>query len=161
MSKLILNRKEILEGIKEYFDIEELACDHLLEYYKDNTSRIWDFLDTGFLANLLVIRRDMVQRPMYCNNHKRGQHQRGIRCNLCELVKEKDRPYLSGHVLGKAADFSIEGISGVREMNRMRQRIVLLKGVLPVSMRMEAGVSWLHIDVMPTPNGQKVYEFTK
>ena len=158
MSK-VLNRAEILEGIKKYFDIEELVCNHLLEYYKNNPERCWDFLDTGFLANLLAIRRDIIQKPMYCNNHKKGVHQRGIRCNLCELVKEKNRPYLSGHVLGKAGDFSVEGVSDTQHMDRVRQRIKLLPVALSVPLRMEAGVSWLHIDVMPTPNGQKVYEF--
>lgn len=156
-----INREDILREIKKYFDIEELACNHLLEHYKDNPERIWDFLDTNFLANLLGVRRDIIQRPMYCNNHKQGIHQRGIRCNLCEMVKEKNRPYMSAHVLGKGADFSIEGVSGVKQMDYQRQKIRLLPVALPVPMRMEAGVSWLHIDVMPTPNGQKVYEFTE
>lgn len=152
MSKL--DRQKTLELIKEYFDIEELACDHLLEYYKDNTERIWDFLDTGFLANLLVIRRGL-NKPMYSNNHKAGVHQRGLRCNLCELVKEKNRPYLSGHVLGKAGDFTIEGMTAAEA----RKQIKLMADKLPVPLRMEAEVGWLHIDVMPTPNGKKVYEF--
>lgn len=154
-----IDRAKVLAEIKQYFDIEELVCDHLLEYYKANPERCWDFLDTGFLANLLALRRDVIQRPMYCNNHKRGQHQRGLRCNLCELVKEKDRPYLSGHVLGKAGDFSIEGVSGVRGMNCIRNKIKSIPVAFPVSLRMEANVNWLHIDVMPTPNGEKVYEF--
>lgn len=152
MSKL--NRQKTLELIKEYFDIEELACDHLLEYYKDNPERIWDFLDTGFLVNLLVIRRGL-NKPMYCNNHSAGVHQRGLRCNLCELVKGKSRPYLSGHVLGKAGDFTIEGMTAAEA----RKQIKLMADKLPVPLRMEADVSWLHIDVMPTPNGNKVYEF--
>lgn len=152
MSKL--NRQKTLELIKEYFDIEELACNHLLEYYKDNVERCWDFLDTGFLADLLVIRRGL-NKPMYCNNHSVGVHQRGLRCNLCELVKGKDRPYLSGHVLGKAGDFTIEGMTAAEA----RKQIKLMADKLPVPLRMEADVSWLHIDVMPTPNGNKVYEF--
>lgn len=155
-----LDRTEILKGIKQYFDIEELVCDHMLERWKDDPERCWDFLDTNFLAVLLILRRDIIQRPMYCNNHKRGQHQRGIRCNMCEMVKEKDYPYMSAHILGKGADFSIEGIAGVRAMDYQRQKIHLAIGYYPVPIRMEAGVSWLHIDVMPTPNGQKIYEFT-
>lgn len=154
------NREDVLREIKKYFDIEELVCDHMLERWKDDPERCWDFLDTNFLAVLLILRRDIIQRPMYCNNHKRGQHQRGIRCNMCEMVKEKTQPYLSAHVLGKGADFSIEGIAGVRAMDYQRKKIHLAIGYYPVPIRMEAGVSWLHIDVMPTPNGQKIYEFT-
>jgi hypothetical protein len=152
-----MERSAILSEIKQYFDIEELVCNHVLERWGEDA---WQFLDTGFLANLLVIRRDVIQRPMYCNNHKRGLHQRGLRCNLCEMVKEKDRPYLSAHILGKAGDFSVEGIGSASAMGRMRSRIKLLaQAALPVPLRMEADVSWLHIDVMPTPSGQKIYEF--
>ena len=154
-----LDRASILEGIKQYFDIEELVCDHMLERWKDNPERCWDFLDTGFLALLLMLRRDVIQQPMYCNNHKKGVHQRGIRCNMCEMVKEKDYPYMSAHVLGKGGDFSVEGVSGVRAMDYIRKKIKLFSGMYPVSFRMEAGVSWLHIDVMPTPDGQNIYEF--
>ena len=154
------NREEVLREIKKYFDIEELVCDHMLERWKDDPERCWDFLDTDFLAVLLILRRDIIQRPMYCNNHKKGVHQRGIRCNMCEMVKEKNYSYLSAHVLGKGADFSIEGVAGVRAMDYQRKKIRLANGFFPVPIRMEAGVSWLHIDVMPTPNEQKIYEFT-
>lgn len=154
-----VNRAEVLEGIKKYFDIEELVCDHMLERWKDDPERCWDFLDTGFLAVLLILRRDVIQVPMYSNNHRRGQHQRGIRCNLCKMVKEKDYPYMSAHVLGKGADFSVEGITNVRGYDYIRKKIRLLAGAFPVPIRMEAGVSWLHIDVMPTPDGQSIYEF--
>lgn len=155
----ILDRAAILEGIKQFFDIEELVCDHILARWTDNPERCWDFLDTGFLAVLLILRRDIIQKPMYCNNHKRGQHQRGIRCNMCEMVKEKDYPYMSAHVLGKGADFSVEGITNVRGYDYLRKKIRLATGFFPVPIRMEAGVSWLHIDVMPTPDGQSIYEF--
>jgi hypothetical protein len=151
-----MERNAILSEIKQYFDIEELVCNHVLERWGEDA---WQFLDTGFLANLLALRRDVIQRPMYCNNHKKGIYQRGLRCNLCELVKEKDRPYLSAHVLGKAGDFSIEGVSGVYQMGLMRGRIKLYPVAFPVPLRMEADVSWLHVDVMPTPTGQKIYEF--
>lgn len=153
---IITDRNEIIAELRDYFSIDELVCNHVLARWGDDA---WRFLDTGFLANLLAARRDVIQQPMYCNNHTKGVFQRGLRCNLCELAKEKDIPYLSAHVLGKGADFSIEGVVGVKGMNTIRQRIKLLPGAFPVPLRMEAGVSWLHFDVMPTPNGQKVYEF--
>ena len=151
-----MERNTILSEIKQYFDIEELVCNHVLERWGEDA---WQFLDTGFLANLLALRRDVIQKPMYCNNHKKGIYQRGLRCNLCELVKEKDRPYLSAHIMGKAGDFSIEGVSGVYQMGLMRNRIKLYPVAFPVPLRMEADVSWLHIDVMPTPAGHRIYEF--
>ena len=89
-----MDRTQILAEIKRFFDAEELVCNHTLERHKNAS---WRFLDTMYLWCLLVIRRDILRKPMYCNNHSAGQHQRGLRCNLCELVKSKDRVYLSGH----------------------------------------------------------------
>lgn len=152
----VIDRDEVLREIKQYFDIEELVCNHVLERWGEDA---WQFLDTIFLANLLRLRRDVIQRPMYCNNHKKGVYQRGLRCNLCELVKEKDRPYLSAHVLGKGADFSIEGVVDARDMEYMRKRVRLLPGAFISPIRMEKNTSWLHFDVMPNPYGQKIYEF--
>lgn len=152
----IIDRDEILRELKQYFDIEELVCNHVLERWGEDA---WQFLDTIFLANLLRLRRDVIQRPMYCNNHKKGVYQRGLRCNMCELVKSKDRPYLSAHVLGKGADFSIEGVVDARDMEYMRKRVRLLPGAFISPIRMEKDVSWLHFDVMPNPYGQKIYEF--
>ena len=151
-----MERNDILKEIKQYFDIEELVCDHILARWGEDA---WKFLDTGYLANLLVLRRDVIQQPMYCNNHAKGVHQRGVRCNLCQLVKEKTTPYLSAHIMGKAGDFSVQGFSGLVKMDGIRTKIKLLPAAFPVPMRMEKGVNWLHIDVMPTPGGQKIYEF--
>jgi hypothetical protein len=40
--------------------------------------------------------------------HKNGSFdERGLRCNLCELVKDKTTVYLSAHSLGKAIDFNV------------------------------------------------------
>lgn len=151
-----MERSEVLAEIKKYFDIEELVCDHVLGVWGNQA---WQFFDTAFLETLLILRRDVIQRPMYCNNHSKGVYQRGLRCNMCELVKSKERPYLSAHIFGKGGDFSIEGVSGIKEMDYIRSKIRVLAGGLPYPIRMEAGVSWLHIDVMPTPNGSKVHEF--
>jgi hypothetical protein len=152
----VIDRDEVLREIKHYFDIEELVCNHVLERWGEDA---WQFLDTIFLTNLLILRRDVIQKPMYCNNHKRKVYQRGLRCNLCEMVKEKDRPYLSAHVLGKGADFSIEDIGGVAMMERMRQRVRALSSVFVGPIRMEKDVSWLHFDCLPNPYGLKLYEF--
>ena len=151
-----MNRSKLITDVKEFFDIDELVCNHVLKRWKNDTERAWDFLDTKYLANLLVIRRDILQHPMYCNYHEKGRHQRGLRCNLCELVKDKDYAYMSAHILGKAGDFTVRGMSA----EDARLRIKLLAGALPYPIRLEKDVSWLHFDVMPLEDGQKVYEFS-
>lgn len=149
-----MERDEILAEIKRFFDAEELVCNHTLARHKDAS---WRFLDTMYLWCLLVIRKDILRRPMYCNNHSAGQHQRGLRCNLCELVKSKDRVYLSPHILSKGGDFTVVGMTA----EEARQKIKTFQHLLPCPIRIEEGVSWLHFDVMPNDAGVKVFGFTE
>ena len=64
--------------------------------------------------------------------------------------------YLSPHPLGKGLDFTVQGMTAQEARSRIRNNAHLL----PYPLRMEAGVSWLHIDVLPQYGiDQKVYEF--
>ena len=144
-------RDEIIRQLHNYFQVRELVCNHT---YSKWGERSWQFLDTAYLENLLVIRRDILQVPMTCNHG--NQLQRGLRCNVCELVSEKQTPYLSSHCLGKAGDFTVKGMTAQEARSRIRNNAHLL----PHPLRMEGGVSWLHIDVLPQYGIEaKVYEF--
>lgn len=146
-----MTREEILKEVKKYFDVDELVCNHIFDKWKQNS---WQFLDTDFLHCLLIIRRDIIQKPMYCNGNQ--AHQRGVRCNRCDLVKQKNTVYVSSHILGKAGDFSCP----VYKADKMRELIKEKKDLLPCPIRMEADVSWLHFDVLPQCGvTDKVYEF--
>jgi hypothetical protein len=149
-----MERTEILDEIKHFFDVDELVCNHTLARH---TKKSWKFLDTMYLWCLLVIRRDILRKPMYCNNHSAGQYQRGLRCNMCQLVKDKNRVYLSGHIFGKAGDFTVVGMTA----EEAREKIKEFQHLLPCPIRLEEGVSWLHFDVMPNDDGVKVFEFTE
>lgn len=147
-----LDREQIIRDLHKYFQIRELVCEHTHSKWGE---RAWQFLDTNYLACLLVIRRDILQLPMTCNHD--GANQRGLRCNLCELVFEKAGVYLSSHVLGKAGDFTVQGITAQEARSRIRN----MAHLLPCPIRMEGGVSWLHFDVLPQYGvTDKVYEFT-
>lgn len=146
-----MNRNEIIKEISSYFKIQELVCSHI---YKKWGEASWQFIDTAYLETLLVIRRDIIRMPMLCNNESMSQ--RGVRCNLCKLVKSKSTPYLSAHVLGKAGDFTVIGLTA----EEARQRILMNADLFPHPVRMEANVSWLHIDVLPQWGvKEKVYFF--
>lgn len=147
-----MERQQILNEIKPFFNIEELVCDHTLSKFGNQA---WDFLDTDFLHCLLVIRRDILQKPMWCNGN--GAKQRGLRCNLCPLVKEKKVPYISAHVQGKAGDFTITGMTAEQARQKIKEKAYLL----PHPIRLEAGVSWLHFDVreVTTHKNTKIAEF--
>lgn len=149
-----MTRAEIINALRPYFDADELVCDHT--YAKFGAVQSWNFLDTDYLHALLVIRRDILKKPMWCNS--KTKHQRGLRCNRCEMVRGKSSVYLSAHVLGKAGDFDVTGMTA----EQARQKIKENAHLLPCPVRLEKGVSWLHIDVRPddTRPGQKVIEFS-
>lgn len=145
-------RDDIIRELHKYFQIRELVCEHTFSKWGE---RAWQFLDTNYLACLLVIRRDILQLPMVCNHD--GANQRGLRCNRCGLVRDKGSVYLSSHVLGKAGDFTVQGITAQEARSRIRN----MAHLLPCPIRMEGGVSWLHFDVLPQYGiTDKVYEFT-
>lgn len=151
-----MNRDEIIKEIKKYFEISELVCDHTFNKYGE---KAWKFLDTDFLHALLVIRRDIIKLPMWCNS--KTAHQRGLRCNQCQIVKTAKGVYLSPHCMGKAGDFTITGMTA----SAAREKIKANASLLPCKVRLEkwdasgTEISWVHIDVVNEPQNQKVYEF--
>lgn len=146
-----MTRNEIIRALRQFFDIDELVCSHTLAAWGE---RAWQFLATDYLHALLIIRRDILRRPMYCNGF--GKYQRGLRCNMCPLVAEKESVYLSSHVLGQAGDFTVEGMTAKEARALIRANAHLL----PCNIRLEGGVSWLHIDTLPQVGvTDKVYVF--
>lgn len=148
----MMDRDKIIRELHNYFQVSELVCEHTHSKWGE---RSWQFLDTNYLACLLIIRRDILQLPMTCNHS--GANQRGLRCNRCDLVKDKSSIYLSSHVFGKAGDFTVKGLTAQEARSRIRN----MANLLPCPIRMEGGVSWLHFDVLPQYGvTTKVYEFT-
>lgn len=140
-----MTRTEIINQIRPYFDIDELVCNHTLEKFGESA---WEFLDTNYLHALLVIRRDILRSPMYCNG--KGATQRGLRCNMCQLVKSKTYTYISAHILGKAGDFDVKGMTA----EQARRLIIEHQDLLPCQIRLEKDVSWLHFDTRSEDNKQ-------
>ena len=148
-----MNREKIIRELHNYFQVSELVCGHTFSRWGE---RSWQFLDTEYLAALLVIRRDILQLPMTCNTSSATQ--RGLRCNVCELVKEKKKNYLSSHILGKAGDFTVKGLTA----EQARERIIQNAHLLPCNIRLEDKVTWLHMDVLPQFGvTERVYLFSE
>ena len=144
-------REKIISDLSPYFKVKELVCDHTYAKFGEAS---WNFLDTDFLHVVLILRRDILRRPMYCNFG--SYHQRGLRCNRCQIVRCKEGVYLSAHVLGKAGDFTVQGMTAEAARTAVKRNADLL----PCQVRMEKGKSWLHIDVRPTAGkAEKVVEF--
>lgn len=146
-----MNRTQIITELKKYFKVNELVCNHIYDRWGEFS---WQFLDTDYLHALLVIRRDILKAGMTCNNGTAKQ--RGMRCNRCELVRHKPSVYVSAHILGKAGDFTVTGMSA----EDARKKIKASASLLPCAIRVEGGVTWLHFDVRPQDGfAGKVYEF--
>lgn len=146
-----MSRSETITALKQYFKVKELVCPHTYQRYGENA---WQFLSTCYLETLLVIREQILAAPMYCNTS--NLNQRGLRCNLCPIVSNKQSLYLSAHILGKAGDFTVRGLTAEEASNKIIQNAHLL----PYPIRMEKNVTWLHIDTLQQYNiAEKVYLF--
>lgn len=142
----------MIDEIKQYFDIEELVCPHIKEVHGEAA---WRLFDPRLLEVLLWIRRK-VNKPIYANWYDRNLTQRGIRCNLCQLVKDKSAAgvlYVSPHILAAGIDFDIQGMLA----EESRQWIEKNKAGLPHPIRIERGVSWVHLDVLVISNNKVTY----
>ena len=145
------DRNAIIRALGKYFHVKELVCPHC---YAKWGQKAWQFLDTDLLYCLLLLRETIICKPMVVNYN--GHWQRGLRCNMCDLVKSKTDVYLSAHVLGKAIDFNVQGM----DANEARRLIKLHAPSFPCNVRLEKGVSWVHFDVVQQWGiTDKVYEF--
>lgn len=149
-----MNRKEIIQELKKYFSVNELVCNHTFAKFGEKS---WQFLQTELLHTLLILRTEIINRPMHVNYA--GRFQRGLRCNICQLVKDKtklNQIYLSAHVNGAGVDFNTDEYTA----EKCRQLIKGNADKLPYPIRLEKAVTWVHIDVYDDHlNEQKIVEF--
>jgi len=153
--------EKIYTEIKKYFTIQEFVSKKV---YKKHGERAWKFICPRLLHTLLVI-RIMIDKPITINNwHVGGKFsQRGLRSNLSSIFMskfKKGRMYLSAHVLGRAVDFDVAGMTAPE----VRQ---WLKGAykhLPYKIRLEnemkgKQINWVHLDMFWEKKNKKVYLF--
>ena len=144
-----MDRAILIQQVKNYFDIKELVCPHVYQVFGELS---WGFFREDYLETILFLRRHFGVK-MYCNYA--GMTQRGVRCNICQIVKEKQRPYLSGHVLWCAGDWTFEGY----EAEQIRHEIKSIAHLLPCPIRLERSVTWVHIDTLAYGRTGKITEF--
>lgn len=147
-----MNRNELINEVKKNFELKELVCPHVLNQYGD---KAWQFLSTELLSTIYVLRNKVINRPMIINNGTTFT-QRGLRCNMCELVKSKTKPYMSPHILGKSIDFHCTDITP----EECRQLIKKNINEFEYPIRLEEGVNWVHIDCYTLDSDTKLTTFT-
>lgn len=145
-----MDRQEIINNLKPYFNVRELVCNHVYERFKEQS---WMFLSTQLLHTILVLRTEVVKLPMIVNTST--MKQRGLRCNMCPIVKNKKYAYLSAHVTGNGIDFTCNS----KTAEEVRQMIRDNADKLPYKIRLEKNVSWCHVDVYDNGTDNKIAEF--
>ena len=147
-----MNRTEILIEIKKYFGIHELVGSRTFKKYGD---RAWRFFGTNALHALLIVREN-IDAPITVNSGNREQ--RGLRTNIQPLVRDKaerNQLYISAHILGRAFDFDVKDMTA----EQVRDWIVENEELFPFKIRLEDGVSWVHMDDIDEEKNPKVYLF--
>lgn len=167
----------------KYFDIEELVCPHV--FYKFGETA-FQFLDPrqlilidwlrvkmgpGFVNNWHELFKDSDFIKYIAGRMKAKQpiveadipaapkgllDERGLRCHLCDSVKKKTKAgvlYASPHITAQADDIDFQG----RLAEEVRQFLIKNRNILPFPIRIEAGVSWVHMDCRETT--EKVFVF--
>ena len=143
-------RLEIIGRLRAFFDVSELVCPHTFARFGE---KAWQFFDTTTLHTLLVLRTEILRVPMTINAGDSAQ--RGLRCNLCSIVKGQKKQYLSAHLMGKGFDV----VSTEMTAEEMRKKIVENADKLPVPIRLERDVSWLHFDTFDPTNSKNKITF--
>lgn len=150
----MMTRNNLIKQLKPYFSIRELVCPHVYNRFKESA---WQFISTELLSTLLVLRTKVICKPIIINNWSiNGPYsQRGLRCNQCELVKNKKSVYLSSHCIGKGVDFSVSDMSAEDVRKQIKENVS--KFEYPI--RIEEGTSWVHIDCYTMDDSVKLVTF--
>jgi hypothetical protein len=138
----------------QYFKLYELVCPHVYHKFGETA---WNFLDDKAVITMDWIRRTL-GKSITINNWKDGGDfdERGLRCIQCSLVKTKcikGLVYVSPHILGRAYDFDVAGLTA----GEVRVWLAYNKDKIPYPIRLEDDVNWVHMDTEDT--GNRVYIF--
>lgn len=156
-----MDRWQIINELKDYFAIYELVGPYT---YKAHGDRAWKFFSTEALHALLITRKG-IDKPMTVNTWFWGGKfsQRGLRSNIQNIVRQITKSlklYLSGHVLGEAFDFDVEGMTA----SEVRGWILDNRELYPMKIRLEHlkngnEINWVHMDTIQEEHNPDVYFF--
>lgn len=151
-----MTRNELIDSLKNHFNIKELVCPHCYDKFNDKS---WQFLSTEILSVLYTLRYEIFKCPIVINTWamKGTLSQRGLRCNRCSLVKDKKTVYLSAHQLGKALDFNVEGYTTEEIYQKIKDN--MNKFEYPIRIEVNT-TTWNHIDCyQPVDSEADLIEF--
>lgn len=156
-----MRRDKTIKELKKYFQIYELVGP---KTYNVHGERAWKFFSTDALECLLITRVG-IGKPFTINNWFWGGKfsQRGLRSNVQNMLRQLTKSlklYLSGHVLGEAFDFDVEGMSAIQ----VRSWIWENRNKYPCRIRLERNkggkpINWVHLDTIQELHNPKIYFF--
>ncbi len=153
--------EEIYSEVAKFFDIKELVSPLV---HKIHGERAWKFLCPRALETLLIIRIN-IDKSITVNDWAWGGKftQRGLRSNLGYIflkMFKRGKLYLSAHVLGRAFDFDVKGMTAIE----VRQWIVDNEKLFPHKLRLEwkmkgKEIRWVHLDLIWEKKNPHIYKF--
>ena len=149
---------------QKYFETYEIASPYVCN--TKQPSEIYALFDDK-LQDLIVWAREGIGRAFYANNwrvHEKLKQsnpglvkfsQRGYRTNDDPVCKAQKFVPGSAHFKGMALDFDVKGMTA----EQVRKWLYENQEDAPVRFRVEKGVNWVHVDVMPHKASDKAYFF--
>lgn len=152
-----MERNALIREVQRFFSLRELVDEPTYKKYGDFA---WNFFDTRLLETLLFVREYVLKVPMTINNWITGGRfdERGLRTNLSPIILEKTKKNslsMSAHSTGKGVDFDAKGMTAAE----VRSAIQAASKRLPHPVRLEDGVTWVHIDMYNDGSKEKVQLF--
>ena len=151
-----MTRNELISKLSKNFKVQELVCEHCYNKFGESS---WQFLSTELLSTLYTLRYIIFNKPITVNTWHNGGgfSQRGLRCNMCQLVNSKMSVYISAHMLGKGIDFNVTGLTSDDVNQTVNDNVD--KFEYPI--RLESNTDgWSHIDTyQPYGSEAKLIEF--
>lgn len=137
---------ELIARVKKYFGLHELVSEKVFKRYGEQA---WQFFDPRLLEVLIWL-REGIGVPLTCNNWQIGgmYQESGFRANMDSEVKSKTDKgvlYCSAHSRGMGID--LRDVKKRYSAEEMRNWIRKHYDECPYPIRMESGVTWLHVDV--------------
>ena len=147
----------------KHFEIHEFVCP---DVYNRDGERAFRYF-RPVLIDFMDWLREELDRPIFVNNWMWGGNmsQRGYRCNLCDLVKNKTGLYVSAHMLGAGIDFNVKGVDPDEVRDWIKENAHRFFSIYPrytPSIRIESdrlAPTWVHLDFYEHDNPGIVYEF--
>lgn len=154
-----IDKADLIGMVKRKFDIRELVDPYTYDRWGEKS---WMFLQYDLLQVIAELRFGILRVPMIVNTWASGGKfdERGLRSNLCDLVKsktDKGTLYLSPHMMGAAIDFHTDKFTSEEVRNIIRKYWGVYSDLPDI--RLEKDVNWVHIDVFDDGSGNRITEF--